>query len=197
MYGPLCLILKFQTFWHGDHWKFNWDAKFNLVRTLWGVDRWCVLKKMKKMHHDCVVKVEERNAGDMSCLLGAAAGLLKWLWPSFLFRSSERKVLHFISSQYYERERQRIFLLFAVLWLGELGYLGCKTVEVLWLVGRERSLIELWGLGLCGGPCKVRLQVRKGRHWNSGSFHLPGPYQCVCTTSFSTHSLSKYLLHRQ
>lgn len=119
------------------------------------------------------------------------------LTSSFLFRSSERKVLHFISSQYYERERQRIFLLFAVLWLGDLGYLGCKTVEVLWLVGRERSLIELWGLGLCGGPCKVRLQVRKGRHWNSGSFHLPGPYQCVCTTSFSTHSLSKYLLHRQ
>lgn len=38
-----------------------------------------VLRKMKQMHHDFVVKVREVDAGDMSCLLGSAIGLLQRL----------------------------------------------------------------------------------------------------------------------
>lgn len=38
-----------------------------------------VLRMMKQMHHDFVVKVREVDAGDMSCLLGSAIGLLQRL----------------------------------------------------------------------------------------------------------------------
>lgn len=79
-YAPLSLILKFQRFLHEGCWNSKWKANFNLVWTLWGIDRLGVLRKMKQMHHDFVVKVREVNAGDMSCLLGSATGLLQRLW---------------------------------------------------------------------------------------------------------------------
>lgn len=79
-YAPLSLILKFQRFLHKGCWNSKWKANFNLVWTLWGIDRLGVLRMMKQMHHDFVVKVREVNAGDMSCLLGSATGLLQRLW---------------------------------------------------------------------------------------------------------------------